>query len=224
MFQSTAIIYFSRLPGEETYHKTFCSGNSRVNKIVAEKLYTHTKKEIVKCGLPVFYYSEVNQLGNSFGEKIANAFKDVFDLGFKSAIALGSDTPALTATQILYAADQLKYNSYVAGPTQLGGCYLFGLKKEIFCKQSIQVLKWQTGLLQESITNLFPEIFFLCSLREINSENQFRAFLYSRNNYNSTFDACIRIIKSYLHRQFAIFSTNPLYNHFVPSTSLGRAP
>ncbi len=224
MLQDTAIIYFSRLPGEETIYKTFCGGNARVNKIVAEKLYAHTKNETVKTGLPVFYYSEVNQRGNTFGEKIATAFKDVFLLGFKSAIALGSDTPALTATQILEAAAQLENNTYVAGPTQLGGCYLFGLQKKVFCEQSIQDLKWQSASLQDSIKKTCTETFFLGSLREINSEGHLRSFLYNSNVCNASFASFINIIKSYLHRQFVIYSANPRYNNIVRSTSFGRAP
>lgn len=221
---NTAVIYFSRLPGEETHFKTFVSQNTRLNNLVSAKLYEHTKTELIKTGLPVYYYSEAKQKGKSFGEKISNACKDIFGAGHDSVIITGSDTLGLDARKILNTATHLQNHSYVAGPTQLGGCYLFGINAHAFCEQKITQLQWQTTHLQESIKAVFADILFLDIMQEINSEKHLKLFLKGRHKHSISILTFINLIKSWFLNLYFVFLEASIFSKYFLSTSFGRAP
>ncbi|KJR41474.1 hypothetical protein MCHI_002624 [Candidatus Magnetoovum chiemensis] len=74
------------------------------------------------------------QEGEDLGERMANAFKHVLDLGYVKAVIIGVDIPDLSS-EILTDAFVLKLKSsdLVLGPSADGGYYLIGLKKLYQC-------------------------------------------------------------------------------------------
>ncbi|MEE9362660.1 MAG: TIGR04282 family arsenosugar biosynthesis glycosyltransferase [Cellulophaga sp.] len=75
------------------------------------------------------------QKGRDLGERMANAFTQSFDEGYKNVIIIGSDMFDLNTSDIDDAFKQLEQNNYVIGPAEDGGYYLLGMKKvtpEIF--------------------------------------------------------------------------------------------
>ena len=69
------------------------------------------------------------QRGESFGERLANAFADVFALGFDRVVAVGIDTPGLRPSHLDAAFGSLERAPAVLGPDADGGVYLIGLAR-----------------------------------------------------------------------------------------------
>lgn len=58
-------------------------------------------------GLPFFIVDERLQNGVNFGEKFLNAIELIFSLGFKKAIAIGSDAALLNTDMLLSASEAM---------------------------------------------------------------------------------------------------------------------
>ncbi len=115
----------------------------------ALKIYTfllrHTAKvsEGIKADKYVFYSERIEQFdlwnpdifrkklqfGTDLGERMANAFSELFDLGYEKALIIGSDLLDLSQLHIDNAFDQLNGHEVVIGPSTDGGYYMLGLKQ-----------------------------------------------------------------------------------------------
>ncbi len=75
-----------------------------------------------------FGVSLFRQNGEDFGERMLNAFIQLFALGFKMVCLIGSDSPTLPEQYIYDAFGLLAKYDLVLGPCQDGGYYLIGLR------------------------------------------------------------------------------------------------
>lgn len=83
------------------------------------------------------------QEGNHLGERMYNAFKEVFIAGFSNVIIIGTDCHSLT-TQILNEGfDKLKTHDFVIGPAIDGGYYMLGMNK--LTETVFQNKQWSTS-------------------------------------------------------------------------------
>jgi len=73
----------------------------------------------------------IPQRGDAFGERLAFAAEDLFRCGFSSVCLIDSDSPTVRADAYAEAVHLLSraHNSVVLGPSDDGGYYLIGLKK-----------------------------------------------------------------------------------------------
>ena len=95
-------------------------------------------------------YTKKLQSGAGLGEKMKNAFSDVFDLGYKRVIIIGTDCPELSPAIIIAAIDSLNVYDVVVGPARDGGYYLLGMKKLNSCL--FQEISWSTNqVLQQTL-------------------------------------------------------------------------
>jgi rSAM/selenodomain-associated transferase 1 len=108
------------------------------------KLLEITRKEALRtnCVRNVFYSDEIEsdcwdddhfnkfvQQGNDLGDRMKNAFEQVFALGAEKAVIIGSDCPEIR-TEILEASfTELDKNDVCIGSAKDGGYYLLGMKK-----------------------------------------------------------------------------------------------
>jgi glycosyltransferase A (GT-A) superfamily protein (DUF2064 family) len=147
----TVILLFAHAAAHEARSKTFSPWQgAHVNKKVAKALLRHTLAVIRKSGIPLFTSYTDQQRGNSFGERLANAFQEVFDAGYQRVICVGSDCPALTSVDLLQARGTLQEQQMVVGPAADGGAYLIGLHVGCFDLKAFSRLSWQTEqVLQE---------------------------------------------------------------------------
>ncbi|MCB9185197.1 MAG: TIGR04282 family arsenosugar biosynthesis glycosyltransferase [Flavobacteriales bacterium] len=96
----------------------------------------------INCTRNVFYSDEIVsddweddkfnkfvQEGDDLGERMKNAFEQVFALGAKNAVIIGSDCPELTSNIIAEAFELLDNRDVTIGPANDGGYYLLGMKK-----------------------------------------------------------------------------------------------
>lgn len=136
---STAILLFTRSAEEEaTFKRVSCK--KRLNKRFFRTLIEQTRQTAQATGLPVF--TADHQQGNTFGERLTHALREVYDRGFECVITIGNDSPGLTPEILLHAAHQLNRHKVVLGPAKDGGTYLIGLHRSAFDQNTLAQLNW----------------------------------------------------------------------------------
>lgn len=111
-------------------------------------------------------YIRSKQEGHNLGERMQNAFQEVFDEGYKKVVIIGTDCPSLTEEIIEEAFNKLEQLDVVIGPAKDGGYYLLGMisiQPELFKR-----ITWSTEeVLQQTLnacnhstltTYLLPEL------------------------------------------------------------------
>lgn len=145
-FATTALIIFVRKP-ELGKVKTRLAKTIGAEKAlqVYQLLLEHTLQITLPlaCKKYVFYADEIPesdlwnkpdyikkaQSDNDLGERMANAFAQLFDLGYQQVLIIGSDCYQLKTATIQQAINELATSEVVIGPTFDGGYYLLGMKK-----------------------------------------------------------------------------------------------
>jgi glycosyltransferase A (GT-A) superfamily protein (DUF2064 family) len=146
--KATAILFFSRSSLIEADHKTLLKGKGRtLNLELTKALERRTLQSAGQSGLPIFRLDEQQQIGNTFGERIANAFEDIFLRGYSSVICIGNDAANLTHVQWGSLSTRLFEGDNILGPDFRNGAYLIGLTRQSFNKEQFQNLRWQTKYL-----------------------------------------------------------------------------
>ncbi len=151
MSHPVAILLFSRTAGEEALHKPFSPRGRAVNRRIADHFISHAERTARRSGLPVVHVSSAGQRGDTFGERIVNAFRLVFARGYARVLAIGNDCPYLTPGLLQKAAARLQTQPVVLGPARDGGAYLIGLSLDGFRGDDFQQLAWQTPDFYESL-------------------------------------------------------------------------
>ncbi|MBD0259436.1 MAG: DUF2064 domain-containing protein [Cytophagales bacterium] len=151
MSHSVAILLFSRTAGEEALHKPFSDRGEDVNRRIAGHLISHAERTARRTGLPVVHVSSARQRGETFGERLADAFRQVFAQGYARVLAIGNDCPYLTPALLREAADRLQTQPVVLGPARDGGAYLIGLSAGSFREAAFCKLAWQTPAFYASL-------------------------------------------------------------------------
>ena len=98
------------------------------------------------------------QRGSDLGERMKNAFGDVFSQGSTRAVLIGSDMPDLPHSFIDEAFTSLEDHDAVLGPSHDGGYYLIGFRSDSFLPEAFDRVPWSTpavfqqtlGILQRS--------------------------------------------------------------------------
>jgi len=177
MHVNTAILFFTRTPAIEKYHKRVHQCD-RDNQRLISRLYRHTQSILRRQSLPVIELNENQQHGNSFGERLTNAILYVFDRGFDRLIVVGSDCPLLKVADLRRASRLLDHGQQVLGHTRDGGAYLIGLRKKNFCPRQFRELPWTTAQLGQALehylrhageTSLLPETWDLDDMAGLKS-------------------------------------------------------
>lgn len=173
---STAILLFANSAKQELANKSI---------IRSEKLFDNlTKATLLKAkrtGLPVYHFTEKEQLGTNFGERFTNAIANVFDKGFENIIAIGNDTPHLKTHHLKYTATQLSLGKPVLGASIDGGFYLLGLQRNNFDRKGFKNLPWQKCDLYQQISLYLRKnslgIVQLPVLQDLDNENDLKSIL-----------------------------------------------
>ena len=143
MSYESALIIFKKnlLYGKVKTRLAATIGNARAFDVY-KKLISHTYSvaKQVTCDSIVYYSSHIEkndehnfykeiQYGNNLGERMKNAFNDVFQKKYSKVIIIGSDCPQLNCTIVNEAFEQLNNVDVVIGPAADGGYYLLGMKQ-----------------------------------------------------------------------------------------------
>jgi hypothetical protein len=145
---NTALIIFVRHPELGTVKTRLANtiGDEKALKVY-HLLLKHTKEvaQTLNCRKFVYYTGQViehdlwdlpgftkrKQFGKDLGERMENAFLELFAQGFKRIMIIGSDCYQLQSTHLDSAVAALEENDAVIGPTFDGGYYLLGLNNPI---------------------------------------------------------------------------------------------
>ncbi len=129
-------------------------------------------------------YLYVPQNGSDLGERMKNAFKDVFERGFSKAVIIGSDIPDLKISILEMAFNSLHANDMVVGPSADGGYYLIGFRHDSFLPEVFKGISWGTDTVLKDTLKILREknykAHFLPELRDVDTIEDLKA-LYERN-------------------------------------------
>jgi|GEM_PF-4794450 len=139
----TAILFFALSPQQEALKKRFFKNNF-VAKKTALLLWEYHHHLIVQSGKPFFWYNENNQQGHSFGERIYNALREVFDKGFTKIMVLPADIPAINKQKLSWYLQKLEKTDAVFAPDYRGGLAFFGISGAVFENTDLRKLPWRT--------------------------------------------------------------------------------
>ncbi len=89
----------------------------------------------------------VPQRGKDTGERMRNAFQDVFEKGYERAVLIGTDIPTLPLRYINEAFELLDSREIVVGVNADGGYYLIGMQKPV--KNVFEGIDWGTDRVLE---------------------------------------------------------------------------
>jgi len=223
------ILFFSRSAKAESKVKRFAAdGNIQTDEAMAHHFISHSLKQARATGLPITFCDEETQHGSTFGTRFSNAFSTMFARGFDYVIAIGNDTPALSAKHIQKAADQLRSGQadIVLGPATDGGTWLTALSKEAFSTGGFQQLPWQKNTLFDSILQQFRDHFSISCLdrfSDLDDPQSVTAFLRQKTH---RLLGLINILRSFLA---GLYSYRKHQEHALPTFSfytciLLRAP
>ena len=131
----------------------------------------------------------IRQRGSDIGERMYNAFADVFALGFERCALTGSDIPDLPAGLVNDAFDKMDSADVVLGPSSDGGYYLIGCKQQDLRASIFHDMHWSTaGVFAETVKNIDEAGLKLASLTRWTDIDEFDDLInfYKRNKNLST--------------------------------------
>ena len=119
------------------------------------------------------------QRGEDLGERMDNAFRDVFAEGCGKAVIIGCDIPDLSPELIIKAFDSLDSAGAVIGPTLDGGYYLIGFQRVKFVPQIFRGIPWGGKDVFKKTIGKFPSdcnVSILPQLRDLDTFEDLLAF------------------------------------------------
>ena len=84
------------------------------------------------------------QEGTDLGQRLDNAFKGMFTLGFQRVIVIGTDSPDMPQDYLQQALTALTSHDATIGPSQDGGYYLIGFSRQGYRSEVFQGIPWST--------------------------------------------------------------------------------
>ena len=84
------------------------------------------------------------QEGGNLGQRMSNAFREVFDAGAERALLIGSDIPEISSELLEQYLIRLRRFPMVIGPAADGGYYLIGFQRERFEPRVFDGIEWST--------------------------------------------------------------------------------
>lgn len=132
--------------------------------------------EIVKSTeLPSFLIED--QEGDTFGQRLANAFQHVFDQGYQQVIAIGNDCAELSESDLIKAAKLVNEGKAVLGPDLRNGAYLIGLDRAQFNAGQMAQLPWRSQNTFKSLVEYLGTCRILETKQDLNNLQDLQRFV-----------------------------------------------
>jgi rSAM/selenodomain-associated transferase 1 len=142
--KTNALLIFTRNPelGKVKTRLAKTIGNEKALTVYKDLLlHTRNETQAIDCDKFVFYDSEIEendiwsgtsyqkklQSNGDLGQRMHEAFKTLFEMGYSNCIIVGSDLFDLKAIIIETAFKELLNYEVVIGPAEDGGYYLLGM-------------------------------------------------------------------------------------------------
>ncbi|MEO8208975.1 MAG: TIGR04282 family arsenosugar biosynthesis glycosyltransferase [bacterium] len=122
-------------------------------------------------------FAQIIQTGNDLGEKMKNAFENIFQKNFQTAVIIGTDCPDLDLCIINEAFEKLFHYDIVIGPAKDGGYYLLGMKKPYnFLFENIE---WSNqNVLKETIKRIVENKLSYYLLKELSDVDEINDLMH----------------------------------------------
>lgn len=221
---NTAILLFSRSVEAEAREKKLAFDNRKAAHI-ASLMIENTRQIVQSTGIPYYFFTEEQQVGSTFGERLTHAFETIFSKGYENVICIGNDCLTISKKDILKAAQALSTDTdTVFGEAFDGGAYFIGFKKTAFDAQSFKDIAWHT-----------PSVFD--ALLTISTDKKLRTVCLEKKKDIDSFEELIKILntlpirlkKAFLH--IISFFSSIIFKEiqtislgFIPIAGLLRAP
>lgn len=133
-------------------------------------------------GLPIRVFSQLEQQGSTFGERIVFCLKEIYRQGYDRILILGRDCAALQRKDLVEALALLQAGQACLGPDYRGGTYLMGLHLDTRAMDALSRVRWQTAGVLADLQRQFPEAVLLTAHRDIHEmEDVYRLEAESRS-------------------------------------------
>ncbi len=163
-------------------YKHLLKHTADIIKNVSADRYVFYSESIQKEDLwvPDFFKKKLQE-GSDLGERMENAFSELFQIGYEKVLIIGSDLLDLNAEIISEGFQKLNQHDFVLGPAEDGGYYLFGMKHlhpnvfknkawgtETVCYDTLQDLKNEAFYLLQTLNDIdtFEDIEGIESLKK----------------------------------------------------------
>ncbi|MFZ5997132.1 MAG: TIGR04282 family arsenosugar biosynthesis glycosyltransferase [Nitrospirota bacterium] len=148
-------------------------------------------------------YSYLPQSGNDLGERMRNAFIDIFNEGVTEVVIIGSDSPDLPAEIIDEAFRSLHHHDVVIGPAFDGGYYLIGFKRDAFLPELFEAIPWSTGAVFEQTVDILRKkrykMYILPEWGDVDCRDDLMALF--RRNRNTPFASSRTMSYLFAHKE-----------------------
>ena len=126
------------------------------------------------------------QQGNDLGERMEQAFEQVFKEGYDRAVLIGSDIPELSTPVVDEAFTSLNGHDAVLGPASDGGYYLLGFTAKTFLRDAFHDIAWSTNTVCAETLGTFKQsgtqVHLLPKLHDIDTKDDLRIFFKQHRN------------------------------------------
>lgn len=225
MKSSTAILIFSRTAKAEARHKIF-AGKASENIAAHAYLLNKTIATARETGVPYFHFTEKEQYGETFEERLLNSFNHIFHEGYENIICIGSDCPQLTSTYLKESKTTVERGVTTFGADENGGVYLIAISKAHFETGILENISWNTHRVfaqcKYNAVKYGFEFSVLSVCKDINNNEGLRNYLRSAE-INSTIKwILLRLLG--LIKQFELLSLLKKQNTALQSVTILRGP
>ncbi|MGW8122997.1 DUF2064 domain-containing protein [Roseivirga echinicomitans] len=190
---NTAILFFSRSLREEFLAKNVGLNINEFSNLF-NLLVQKTRRTIDQTKVPVKSLFSDEQIGNSFGERLANGISSLFSEGFENVIVVGNDAPELSKEDILWAKNCLENGRNVLGRDSHGGAYVIGLTKNDFCRDAFLKIDWNTPLVFDQLKSLLASEELDKRLIDLNKRSDYEKIIGRRIYLSRSFRYTLRTI------------------------------
>jgi rSAM/selenodomain-associated transferase 1 len=121
------------------------------------------------------------QTGDDLGDRMDEAFADVFSGDVEEALLIGSDIPGLTTGIIEEAFASLVTHDAVIGPADDGGYYLIGFRKNTFTPGIFHDMVWSTStvfrITMDKLHDASRKVHILSELTDVDTVEDLKTLL-----------------------------------------------
>ncbi|GAC1422812.1 MAG: TIGR04282 family arsenosugar biosynthesis glycosyltransferase [Flavisolibacter sp.] len=201
----SAIIIFVRNPilGKVKTRIAKTMGNKNA-LLIYQILLEHTRSvtEKLNCDKFIYYADFINnedlwdntvfkkrlQRGEDLGQRMHNAFSELFNAGYARIIIIGSDCYELSTQNLQDAFTKLELTQVVIGPARDGGYYLLGIKALV--DTIFEDIAWSTDHVLSATLNKLRQLDFshvlLPVLNDVDGEQHLSQEILERAGLRNT--------------------------------------
>ncbi|MEQ9301745.1 MAG: DUF2064 domain-containing protein [Cyclobacteriaceae bacterium] len=196
-----------------------------LNAQLTKALTTRTLQTARQSGLPIYQIDEQHQVGDTFGQRISNAFETVFSKGYDAVICIGNDAASLDHVKWDRLSISLSNGENVIGPDYRAGAYLIGLTRKSFNKEQFQNLRWQTKDLIADLKNFCETYNELEQVADLNNWDDLKLAARSFSTIRRILTAICGVLSIPVsqYRQISICSHDAIDLRGPPQFLLGQA-